>query len=265
MDCFRTYTPTPALAPYILYYWMLDTSGGVTERVIPFGHVQLIFHREHSIFSSSHDELQPQCFISGMSSGYTDLRTAGHVKMAVVAFRPEGARAFLNIPMQLFRNDNISVDDLEDKPLRQLGRQLCTESNDLRCIQMIENFFLKRLENFDTYNLRRILPAIRTINHDNQISISDLPDSACLSQKQFNRVFTDYIGATPKEFHRIIRFQRALFILQNHPDMQLTHLAYDAGYYDQSHLIKDFRQFTGMTPGEFLNLCAPVSDYFTYL
>lgn len=265
MECFNTYLPSPLLSPYILYYWMLDTSIGVEERTIPFGHVQLIFHRESPIYLTTHQKFQPKAFISGMSNSYVDLQTVEKVKMVVVAFRPEGARAFLRIPLHLFHNSNISVDELEDKDLNNLCRDVCTEPDNLTCIHMIENFFINRLKSFDHYNMNRILPSIRFINSGNNLSISALPETACLSHKQFNRVFTEYIGSTPKEFYRIIRFQRALFILQNNPSTNLTQLAYEAGYFDQSHLIKDFKQFSGYTPGEFLSICSPSSDYFSHL
>lgn len=266
MELTRIYQPQPLISPYVLYYWVLETDGymPIHERTCPFGNVQLIFHREKSIFSSTHNEMQPLSFVSGMNNCYNDLSGVGKVKMLSVAFRPEGARAFLNIPLNLFHNGNISVNDLEDKPLKDLGNVLCTEPDDMKSIQLLEEFFLKRLVSFDHYNHRRIAPAIRALNDMVNLNIADLPSMACLSHKQFNRIFTEYVGSTPKEFQRIIRFQRALFILQNNPAMSLTQLAYDAGYYDQPHLIKDFKQFSGYTPGEFLSLCAPHSDYFTY-
>lgn len=266
MESFKTYLPCPQLTPYIFNYWALETSGTqpVSERVIPFGNMQLIFHRENPLYSAGQNEFQPLAFISGMSNRYADIASSDKIKMLVVSFRPEGARALLKAPLQLFHNSNVSTDDVEDLELKTLGRAVCSEGNDTRCIEIIEKFFLKRLEKFDRFNLQRLLPSIQLINSSTQISISSLSDSACLSPKQFKRVFTEYIGSTPKEFQRIVRFQRALFILQTKPYINLTQLAFEAGYYDQPHLIKDFREFSGYTPKAFLSICPPVSDYFTY-
>ena len=91
-----------------------------------------------------------------------------------------------------------------------------------------------------------------------------MPHIACLSEKQFSRVFSDNIGLSPKEFSRIIRIQRALSILQNLPRINFAQLAYDCGYTDQSHMIKEFKQFSGYTPKEFLSLYNPFSDYFSF-
>lgn len=78
------------------------------------------------------------------------------------------------------------------------------------------------------------------------------------------RLFNDYVGAGPKEFMRIVRFHKALYTLQTHLAMPFTVLAHECGYHDRAHLIRDFRQFSGYTPGEYVAVCAPFSDYFSY-
>lgn len=78
------------------------------------------------------------------------------------------------------------------------------------------------------------------------------------------RIFHEYIGLNPKEFMRVVRFHKALFILQNDPSMNFTRLTYECGYYDQSHLIREFKQFAGYTPREYMAACSPHSDYFSY-
>ena len=106
--------------------------------------------------------------------------------------------------------------------------------------------------------------AIHTINRSKgEIRISDLASSVFLSTKQFQRVFTGHVGISPKEFLRIVRFQHALYVLQSNPGMSFSQLAYECGFYDQSHLINEFKVFSGYTPKEYLAACAPHSDYFS--
>lgn len=95
------------------------------------------------------------------------------------------------------------------------------------------------------------------------IRTAQLADVACLSNKQFGRVFAEYVGATPKEFLRIVRIQRALYTLQCQPGISFAQLAYECGFFDQSHMIKEFKLFSGYTPAEYLAVCAPYSDYFS--
>ncbi|MBO1680994.1 AraC family transcriptional regulator, partial [Bittarella massiliensis] len=69
---------------------------------------------------------------------------------------------------------------------------------------------LYRFEGYE-YNLKRISAVLHQINEQAKTNISELSETACLSSKQFTRIFLDYVGATPKEFLRIVRMQRALF------------------------------------------------------
>ena len=77
------------------------------------------------------------------------------------------------------------------------------------------------------------------INLQPQINIAHLSETACLSSKQFGRIFADYVGTTPKEFIRIVRMQRALSMLQQDATIPFVQVAYECGFSDQSHMIKE--------------------------
>ena len=68
---------------------------------------------------------------------------------------------------------------------------------------------------------------------------------------------------SPKEYYRVVRFQRALYLLQNHPGMEFVDLAYSCGFYDPSHLVKDFKEFTGCSPTQYLSSHSPYSTFFS--
>ena len=107
--------------------------------------------------------------------------------------------------------------------------------------------------------------AVDAINRSaGELSVSRLAETVCLCKKQFQRVFSEHVGATPKEFMRIVRFHKALYTLQNNPATGLATLACECGYYDQAHLTNEFRHLSGYSPGQYLAICAPHSDYFTY-
>ena len=80
-----------------------------------------------------------------------------------------------------------------------------------------------------------------------------------LFTKQFGRIFNIHVGMMPKEYVRIVRFQKSMFMLQNHCK-DYAEIAYCCGYSDQSHFIRDFRQFSGVTPSQITN---PYSDLFS--
>jgi len=195
--------------------------------------------------------------------GFSDLSTTDTVNMIVVVFQAHGASAFFDIPLNEFYEQTISVNDIEDKALKDLGKRIVETTENQLCINLIEQFLLKRLDSIKDYNYKRISAAIESINKQNQIKMEDIAEKVCLSYKQFNRVFAQHVGTGPKEFSRIVRFHRALYTLQNNTNINLTELTYRCGFYDQSHLIREFKSFSGYTPSEYLAICMPYSDYFS--
>ena len=264
MEEFRIIQPSPLLAPYVKNYWLLKTVGNSEslQRTVPCGMMNLIFHRGNRLLSIYENELQPRAFLSGHEKTFSDLRYTGQINMIFVAFRPVGVRAFFNLPIIKTNNLRLTAGDLEDKELSGLENSLTNTEDDQLCILLIEQFLLKRLTQLAEYNLKRIETTIRLIN-SGQTDVSVLADAACLSTKQFNRIFSDYVGSNPKEFSRTVRFQRALHILETQSQISMIGLAYECGYFDQSHLIKEFKTLSGYTPTEYLAACPPHSDYFS--
>jgi AraC-type DNA-binding domain-containing proteins len=81
--------------------------------------------------------------------------------------------------------------------------------------------------------------------------VSELAEYCNLSARQLQRQFQDVVGVSPKTLARTIRFEEIRSRLMFSPETNLTELAYEFGYTDQAHFIRDFKEFTGKTPGEF--------------
>jgi len=265
MQSFQTIKPTPALAPYIKYYWILrdDAFTPVSERILPVGSVQMSFHKGRQLFSLTEEKLQPQSLVCGHFIGFSDVISTGDIEMITVVFQPHAARMFFQLPVNEFRGHQVSLYDLGDIELSDLAKQVADTPENETCIKYIESFLLRRLQSYTSYHLGRITRVVDGIAMRSQTNVTQLSDIACLSKKQFNRIFVDYVGTTPKEFMRIIRMQKTLFTLQNEPRMDFAQLAYACGFSDQSHLIKEFKLFSGYTPIEYIAVCAPYSDYFS--
>lgn len=266
MQSFKIIYPSKELQPFIRYYWILKVTvdGIISHRTLPIGCVSLVFHRKERLFVSNIEDYQPRSFISGQATGFSDVSSTGDVEMIVVVFQPHTAAIFINHPISLFRNQNVSSSDMEDAELKVLSKQIEDSPDTNSCISLIEQFLLKRLIGYSPIYLPRLSKVIEKVNSDLLIPMKELAEIACLSEKQFCRVFSDNVGLSPKEFVRIIRIQRALSILQSNPNENLAQLAYDCGFTDQSHMTKEFRKYSGSTPKVFLSLYEPVSDYFSF-
>lgn len=265
MQSFKIIKPSSILAPYVRHYWILQDEAvvPVTERTLPVGCVQLVFHRGKQLLLPKEGRLQPQTFICGQSAGFSDVLSTGEIEMITVVFQPYASKVFLQTPAHLFYGKQVATDEMGDKELEDLSKRIMDTPGYEQCIRLIEQFFLKRLRDFSEYNLNRMPAVFAEIHEEPHASVVQLAETACLSTKQFGRIFTDYVGATPKEFIRIVRMQRALSLLQQNVTASFAQVAYECGFFDQSHMIKEFKLFSGYTPAEYLSICAPYSDYFS--
>ncbi|MCD8080194.1 MAG: helix-turn-helix transcriptional regulator [Bacteroides sp.] len=264
MSDFRLIAPSPLLAPYVKHYWVLHTrpGAGFTERVTPTGIMQLFFYSGGAIHTRQ-KSWQGTSLLSGHTTDYVDLHGNEQVRILSVVFQPWGARAFFRFPLDEVAGQHATAEDLSDTQFRELEKRVIGQPDEKACIRLIEEFLTQRFQLERAYNYQRMTEAIRLIDRTGgEISLTALSDVTCLSQKQFQRVFTDHIGIRPKEFLRIVRFQYTLSRMKVPMNKDFTRLACECGYYDQSHLIREFRQFSGYTPKEYIQACDPYSDYF---
>lgn len=263
MECFNIIQPSDVLAPYVKHYWILG-SGDTThsQRVIPSGNIELVFHK--GSLMKRNGVFIPRTSLSGQSLSFFDLIPTGEIKMIAVVFHPFGAKAFFQTSINELSNLVVSADDLNIESLKELESKITDTDNDTICIQLIEKFLISRLNPLKEYNQKRMMRAIALINSSQDaIYVSKLAEKVCLSNKQFQRIFSEHIGVTPKEFIRIVRFQKALHVLQNNHTMNFTALAYECGYYDQAHMTNEFKSFSGYTPSRYVSILTPYSDYFS--
>ncbi|MDD2488875.1 MAG: helix-turn-helix transcriptional regulator [Bacteroidales bacterium] len=280
MESFDIIKPCSLLEPFIKYYWILDYESSVVEpiRVIPYGCVQFTFYlgeRINSFGSNNDSSYKDQAVVTGQISSFFDVVPQGKIRLITIVFKPFGAKPFFDFPIFEIQNNIIPIKDINNKEWLDLENRLgdCVDNKSI--VSCLENNLLKKLEKntlFNSYssiNNERIMLAINRIDDSKgTINIKDLSSLACLSDKQFNRIFADYVGMNPKNFLRIIRYQSFLLKLQNSnikatKAVDFLDLVYDCGYYDQSHLINNFKEFTGYTPKEYIKLFSPCSEYFS--
>lgn len=263
MDTLEVIQPSLLFAPYVRQYWFLslDTSGA--QRIIPFGCTGITFFRGGGTYVVSTEKMPVVSHVSGQSTEYIDLTYSGNHDSVTIVLTPVGASVFFKIPVNELINRKIPIDILSDPRLKELDKRLSETVDNKECVDLIECFLSKRFSEDENYDRKRLTAVIRSVNAG-ESDLSELARVACLSYKQFKRIFTRQIGTGPKDFMRIMRFQQAQHLLQIHSDMTLIRLAHECGYYDKSHLIKEFKNMSGYTPGEFLSICDPYSEYHAF-
>ena len=164
MEKIQVIQPTKLLAPYIKQYWFLridDVKQGF-QRSIPAGCVALVFHKGNKIISSFHKGIQPQSYISGQISTYSDIEFS-FLDMVIILFHPIGCRMFFPYPMEEFTNQNISIDLLDNTYLVELEEKINEISDTYQTVRLIEEYLLNRLCRNISCNANRIMTTVQNM------------------------------------------------------------------------------------------------------
>nr|NQU91621.1 AraC family transcriptional regulator [Bacteroidota bacterium] len=266
---FQVSGPSFCLSPYVKQYWTMENciSNGTEylQRIVPNGLMELIFYLGDKPQALDKAKNIPEnACLSGQQKGYYDIIVPAKLSLFSILFQPHGASMFFDIPISEFYDQNIPLKYLLRDKAIELESDLYESKTFCEKINIVENFLTNQLRKYPKkYELNRIGQSIALINQAKGIiNINFLSSEACLSRKQYERTFLEYIGTSPKQFIKTVRFQNAIHCKSKNKDIQLTELAYDCGYYDQSHMINDFKTLSGMTPKQYFSKCEPYSDYF---
>lgn len=173
----------------------------------------------------------------------------GHRHLVIkVGFKPGGLHRLLGIPMtELLRVEAFDASDLLGSSIDHLNKQLASCTDISMMIALIESFLCNKVE--QKLSDQQMEHAFEIILRSGGLSsIDKVASAACLSIRQFERKFKQQIGLSPKYYSRLVRFARAWNLKERDPELPWISIAYECGYADQMHLVKDFRQFAGVNP-----------------
>ncbi|WP_158559423.1 helix-turn-helix domain-containing protein [Deminuibacter soli] len=269
--------PSPALAPYIRCFLLreLDTAGENVwmpcyarhEWFMPFclQSRYKAFTRPGHNSTAAGDVTQPALAL-GISTGFAgSVCHNGQYRIFSIQFKPAGFYRIFGIPAAAFTDRFFDLPSIAGPYASLLLQQLQEAASLAAMKQHAETFlqyFLRRSKWRDPHNSIQQLAA--TLHNSAEVPITQLAAQANLSQRTFQRRFTEQVGVSPKTFARIARFNRAMQLKLEQPENNWTHIAHTCGYYDQMHMIKDFRDFTTLTPTELSDLTPAQAEYHQY-
>lgn len=266
-----TCRPSAFLSPFVKQYWAVQCREPLnrehTQTIIPTGLMELSFYLEGPpVAMTNRAQLSATTLVTGQQTIPHTVTTKGDLSLFSVTFRPQGAMAFLGLPLCELAGLTIPLRLLHNANIDRIEDALAAAKSFQERVAIIEAHltatFLRRRKFAPSF--ARISDAISMINQTRgAVSVSALAARASLSPKQFERVFAKSVGLKPKSFLRVVRFQNAIHHAATAPDLLLTALAHESRYFDQSHMIREFQALAGTTPRQFFDQCAPVSDYFS--
>jgi AraC-like DNA-binding protein len=195
----------------------------------------------------------PGPLVCGPHSQPTVIDASGPATIAGVHFKPGGAYPFLNLPVRELHNGHTPLRWLWGAAADALHDRLLAAKTPAKVFRVLEQALLAQL-NRPPVRSSAVAVALAELRGGlPSQSITQLADNVGLSARRFIQAFTDEVGLTPKLFGRVARFQRTLRLIDGGPQPEWSALALACGYYDQSHLIHDFHEFSGLSPAAYLN------------
>jgi AraC-like DNA-binding protein len=251
--------PAPPLDECIDYLWSLrDAPPHPKERIVPSGTVELVVNlvedeiRVYGEAESASAIRHPGSVVSGAFSRPFVIDTREHASIVGVHFKPGGAFHFLPAPLAQLANCHVGLESLWSvSDVRRLRERLCAAPTPAARFTLLEDALRAHLFRPPEAGRAVRVALQRMLRPD--VSVRAVADAVGLSHRRFIEVFSRSVGMTPKLFLRVQRFQRALALAgQEVSTQRWSELASGTGYFDQSHLIRDFVAFAGLSPVEYL-------------
>jgi AraC-like DNA-binding protein len=196
-------------------------------------------------------------FLAGLHDGFTLTETDSAMSGVQVNFTLTGARAFLSRPAHELTGRVVALDDVLGAEGRQLRERLASSAGWPARFRMLDELILARVARAAPLPAWLQWAWSELQGSDGLLSIGALAREVGFSRKHLAASFRETLGTTPKALARLLRFQRALAALRSGRHVEWAEVALDCGYCDQAHFSRDFRQYSGGTPTDFLRRRLP--------
>ena len=219
------------------------------RREVPSGDVTLILSPETTLRlpDGGHSS-----FVAALHDSHTLVEHDGHQEGIEVRLTPLGARALFGLPMHELTNRVVELDDLLGRRGDELVERLWEAGSWERRFALLDEAISAACDRAPQPNSELAWAWGRMRSSAGQASVSGLAGELGWSHRRLIGRFREGIGLAPKTIGRVLRFERVSRLLRQVEDPRLAEVAFDCGYYDQAHLNRDFRQFAGTTPGQYL-------------
>lgn len=264
----QTYIPE-RLYPFVKSFWRLEVTGvpgePYEEDIVPDGHHEIIFHLHGNTAKRKMAHLQwadePDAFFAGQTLQSYTLQLQPGAILYGIRFYPHTLSLLFNFPASVLTDQLLSVIDI---PAAATLQQVITD-NAAETFSRFENILYKKLAALQTSNSFRYVNASvgAILQHNGNIRIDTLIQQTGISVKHLDNSFRQFVGITPKTLCNIVRLNYFIRYREGHASKSLTACAYEAAFYDQSHLIKLFRSFTGKSPRAYFNSAHYINEHFT--
>ncbi len=265
---YRIHKPAFPLSQYIDFFFYYEgyVAGHTMEKLLPDGSVdmlidlsetpkKLFYNEEGTTYSTLN-----KGWISGMKTDYI-LIDASVSQMIGVHFKPGGCYPFVDFPMSEINNRTIELDLVWGSGINQVREAILYETTAEGRFAVLEQFLLLKGKNRMDGHVLVQFSVSQLVKSPQMWTIRDLSFKTGVSAKHLITLFKKYVGLSPKMFSRINKFQKVIQLIELRQKIEWASLAYECGYFDQAHFIKEFRDFSGLNPVSYLEKRGPFLNY----
>ncbi len=197
------------------------------------------------------------CFVGGLSDAPTYTEHDGVQHGVQIDLTPLGARALLGVPMAQLTNRVVELADVLGRDADELVERLHDAGSWERRFSLLDATLAGRLAAAPAPHPALLHAWARLRETEGRIEIGELGAEIGWSRRHLAVRFREELGLAPKSFARVLRFERAADLLARDDGVRFAEIAYDCGYCDQAHLNRDFRQFAGTSPEDYVGRLLP--------
>ena len=264
--------PSPVLQPFISCYALREFNTGVTSMVQPMHAVQeyymTFFLKEKSCKVISESGYVKDGFSNSLTTLFTEPNGyscwKGSYALMCVQFKANGFFAVFGVPQHELINNIFALEGLLGNDSNMITEQLAECKGMYAMGNCLDHYFIKKLlhqkHNHYTNTIAHISNII--LHEKGAVALDGLAYHANMSIRTFQRRFLDEVGMSPKLYARITRFHNAVDSKMLYPHKNFTAIAYENGYYDQAHFIKECREFANKTPEELFKYTPPPTEKY---
>lgn len=255
------------LQPYIecFFIWEVDAHQPLFVESPPtaFGSMVFNYGATYRVRNPKYDSvIVPQFFLTGQATHTYQLRLLGKIGMVGIVFRPAAMHTLFNLPVSELTNERLAIGDiLRGREISDVQDKIAAAASHQARLALLTQFLNVQLMRNESRFDRIDFVANKIVATRGIINISDLSTDLFMCRRQFERKFFQKVGLSPKFYARTRRLGYLCSLMAGKRQVNWQSLFYDCGYYDQAHFIKDFTEFLGRTPTDYLKNNVELSHF----
>ena len=267
---YKKFIPSAGLKPFVETFFIWEcVFDPITPFVVespPSGYASMVFNygTRYSVLNDKyHNQVVPAAFLTGQSTKSYRLHLNGSVGMIGVVFKPAAVNTIFGFPMFEFSDERIDLASILGNDIHVLHEQILVADTAEKRVIILDNYLSKKVFQSKRSYDRNDFIANLILEKHGILPIQDLMQELYVCPRQFQRQFLNKVGVSAKYYARISRMSNlcAMMARSNWNVQDWHHIIYLHGYYDQSHFIKEFTEFTGKAPSSYLRSNLELGNY----